>query len=248
MSQHETPNWVIWNDDIIIEKIIKRMFKDYCNDTNIQYHYYNNLQDFFQSVADEHYVENMGYEKIRYAISFIENYEYDHEFYDKHKCAKYIDQKRAAVSNFNKWFNDHLPNGLLELYNFFDETNNEEKFNGDRRYALLDKTSRKPYTEMACLKAAVRFQYFIDNNKTLESNIQNALLLSKYLKIPYWEFGYACDKLKYDAYKSKEDFDALNRMQIRELKAQDAFVDAVMHEHNIFNAYYILSDNDIIRS
>jgi hypothetical protein len=35
-------------------------------------------------------------------------------------------------------------------------------------------------------------------------------------------------------------------MQIRELKAQDEFIDAVISEHNVDKAYDILPDSDII--
>ena len=99
---------------------------------------------------------------------------------------------------------------------------------------------------MACLKAAVRFKHFINNNQEIESNIENAVLLSKFLNIPYWEFGYRKGQYEYDILKSEEDFLILNRMQIRELKAQDEFIDAIMSEHDVDKAYNILPDNDII--
>jgi hypothetical protein len=99
---------------------------------------------------------------------------------------------------------------------------------------------------MACLKAAVRFKHFINYNQKIECNIENAVLLSRLLDIPYWEFGYKKDQFKYDIFKSEKDFLILNRMQIRELKAQDEFIDAVISEHNVAKAYDILPDSDII--
>ena len=111
---------------------------------------------------------------------------------------------------------------------------------------MLNKTTLKPNTEMACLKAAVRFKHFINYNQKIECNIENAALLSKFLDIPYWEFGYRKEQFKYDIFKSKEDFIILNRMQIRELKAQDEFIDAVMSKHDVDKAYNILPDADII--
>lgn len=244
--QKEIPSYVKWNNDAIVKKVFDKMFNDYYTGEEYFLHYYDNVEDFFNQAADESHVLGMNYTKVRYAITFLGNYGYDHEFYIAHGCDKYYKQARLAERNFNKWFDINLPDGILELYNYYDAHYNTEKWGGEQRHLLLNKTTLKPNTEMSCLKAAVRFKYFINANPEIESNIENAVLLSKLLDIPYWEFGHRKDQFKYDIFKSEKDFMILNRMQIRELKAQDEFINAVISEHNVDKAYDILPDSDII--
>lgn len=244
--QKEIPSYVKWNNDDIIKHVFEKMFRDYYKGEEYFLHYYDNVKDFFNQVANESHVLSMDYAKVRYAITFLGSYDYDNEFYETHECGQYYKQDRLAKKNFNKWFDANLPDGLLELYNYYDAHYNTEKWGDEQRYLLLNKTTLKPNIEMACLKAAVRFKYFINTNQIINCNIENAVLLSKLLYIPYWEFGAYKDKFKYDIFKSEKDFLILNRMQIRELKAQDEFIDAVMSEHNLDKAYDILPDSDII--
>ena len=244
--QKEIPSYVKWNNDNVIKHVFEKMFKNYYKGEEYFLHYYDNVEDFFNEAADESHVLGMNYTRVRYAITFLGNYGYDHEFYEAHECGQYYKQAHLAERNFNKWFDMNLPDGILELYNYYDAHYNTEKWGGEQRYLLLNKTTLKPNTEMACLKAAVRFKHFINNNQEIESNIENAVLLSKFLNIPYWEFGYRKGQYEYDILKSEEDFLILNRMQIRELKAQDEFIDAIMSEHDVDKAYNILPDNDII--
>ncbi|MEE3325542.1 MAG: hypothetical protein VZR33_09425 [Methanosphaera sp.] len=244
--QKEIPSYVKWNNDAIVKHVFEKMFNDYYEGEEIFLHYYDNVEDFFNQAADESHVLGMNYTRVRYAITFLGNYGYDHEFYDAHECNKFYKQAHLAEGNFNKWFDINLPDGILELYNYYDSHYNTEKWGGEQRYLLLNKTTLKPNIEMACLKAAVRFKHFINAIPKIECNIENAVLLSKLLDIPYWEFGHRKDQFKYDIFKSEKDFMILNRMQIRELKAQDEFIDAVISEHNVDKAYDILPDSDII--
>lgn len=244
--QKEIPSYVKWNNDDVIKHVFEKMFKDYYKGEEIFLHYYDNVKDFFNQVANESHVLSMDYAKVRYAITFLGNYGYDHEFYEAHECSQYYKQDHLARENFNKWFDENLPDELLELYDYYDAHYNTEKWGGEQRYLLLNKTTLKPNIEMACLKAAVRFKHFINNNQKIECSLENAVLLSKLLGIPYWEFGYMKNQYSYDIFKSKGDFIILNRMRVRELKAQDEFIDAVMYEHNLDKAYDILPDSDII--
>lgn len=230
------PEWIKWEDDVIVQNTIKKVLKKY-----------QSIDDYFRFVSDKSYVLNMEYEEVRDAITFLVAYGYQESGINDDRYFDRYDDKKKAEENFNEWFNSHISANMLDLYNFYDSIYNKEKWTGERRFALLIRTVNKGYSEMSCLKAAVRFQWLQNVKPNLLTNLGSAKMLYKYLQVPYWGFGEEKNRYEYDIEKSKEDFAICNNMRKREIQKQDAFIYAIFVDKNIEKAYGVMPDCDKIK-
>lgn len=219
-----------WEGEIINERNAKKVISEY-----------NSVEYFLESLAYAPFVKDMEYEQIRDAATFIDTFSKYYTFDKDIYYAKYS----LVKNNLNDWFDAHLSANMLALYNFFDSSYNTEKWGGERRYALLTRNNNKGYSEMSCLKAAVRFQHLQDENPKLLTSIGSAKLLSKYLRTPYWGFGAERNLYDYDS-DTEEGFRICNRMRKKEILLQDKFIDAIFIDKDINKAYDIMPESDRI--
>ena len=229
------PSWIKWKSEIILDNTITKVLEDY-----------ETVDYFFRMVSYGPFVSQMEFEEIRDAVTvinaygFSENKLYDGKFFER------TDEMNNAKYHFNEWFNHHLSANMLNLYEFFDSKYNREKWAGERRFNLLNRTNGKGYTEMSCLKAAVRFQHLQDEDPTLLTSIGTAKMLSRYLNTPYWGFGEEENFYNYDPERSKEEFEICNNMMRREIQKQDDFITAIFVDKDIYMAYSIMPSEDKI--
>lgn len=231
------PSWIKWESEIILDNTINKVLEEY-----------GDIDYFFRMVSHGPFVLQMEFEEIRDAVTTINAYGYHGNRLDDGKSLERmrIDEMHNAKHHFNEWFNHHLSANMLDLYEFFDSKYNREKWAGERRYNLLNRTNGKGYTEMSCLKAAVRFQQLQDENPKLLTSIGSAKMLSRYLDTPYWGFGEESNFYNYDPDNSKEEFDICNNMMRREIRKQNDFIAAIFADKDIAKAYSIMPSADKI--
>jgi len=222
-----------WEDNIIIDSLLKSINSEYIT-------VIDKLQDYIDQISQPSFYTRQNLPAVRDAITFIDTIGYRQEYYER------IDykQKQSIVVLCNDFFNSLLSEQVLQLYNYFDKKFNKEKWNGECRYKLLDRTSNKGYTEISCLKAAVRFAWFMRTHETIKTGIFEAETLSKLIdRTPYWEFDHGTDySLDID---NPQDFIKANEERKLEIAAQDKFVNLVIND-KIIEAYEMLPDKDKI--
>ena len=240
---YKTPAWVKWQDEIIEDEVVARMLKKY----------HGSISDFYNTMVITTDVVAMDYDTIRDAVTFISarncpEFEPEGRFNDSYEKFKVKYQFiQTTKANLNEWVDTHLSDSIRDLYNFYDTKYNREKYRGDRRFDLLNRTSNKGYSEMMCLKAAVRFQCLKDDDPTLVTSIETAKMLYRYIHdLPHWTFGCEYGCYEYDIDRSEEEFQKVNRMRIREIKKQDEFIHAVFVEKDIHKALAIMPQDDKI--
>ena len=233
--KNQKPDWIKWESEVILDNTITKVLDDY-----------GDTEYFFRMVSYGPFVLQMEFEEIRDAVTAFNAYGYrENKLYDG-KYFERIDEMNNTKYHFNQWFNSHLSANMLDLYEFFDSKYKTEKWAGGCRYNLLNRTNGKGYTEMSCLKAAVRFQHLQDENPKLLTSIGSAKMLSRYLDTPYWGFGEENNFYNYDPDKSKEEFEICNNMMRREIQKQDDFITAIFVDGDIDKAYNIMPSKDKI--
>ena len=220
-----------WEDEIIVDSILETINHRYI---------INRLQDYIDKISQPSFYTRENLSAVRDAITFINEIGYRQEYYENINYGT----KKIIVDLCNKYFDSLLSKQILELYNYFDKKFNKEKWNDECRFKLLDRTSNKGYTEMSCLKAAVRFAWFMRTHVTIKTGIFEAETLSKLIdRTPYWEFDHGTDySLDVD---NPRDFFKANKERKLEIEAQDKFINLVIND-KIIEAYEMLPDKDKI--
>lgn len=210
---YKLPEFVRWADEDIIKSVKERILSKYS----------------ISDINEEIDLSKISFKELRDWATFVAEIGYDASLYENLG----YDIRVALVSKLNHEFNVRIGE-IVEIYDVLDSSLNREKWGGEERYKLLVLTNRKGYSEMGCLKNAVWFMHL--KGKPVDIHIAKELgyLMNHTL---YWEFGNEIRNIDFE--KNKESFNICNAGRIKEIEAQNKFIDLIFNK-NISEAYEMI--------
>lgn len=198
----ELPDFVVWADEPIIKTAMGNILTEYGIDG---------------LTSQKIVCKDMPLANLRELATVVSEIGYNKDLYEQIDS----ESQRWLKNELNAEF-DRRISGILGIYNMLDKKHNTEKWGGEERYKLLALHNRKGYSEMSVLKNSVWLSQLIGKTVTvtLVEEINKAVTSTV-----YWEFGYENRDLQFD--ESEENFKICNAARLREINAQNEFVNLV---------------------
>jgi hypothetical protein len=121
-------------------------------------------------------LNNMSIDQLRWYVTFIANYEFDHIFSN---IIKY-EEKKKLINDLNEEFNRRF-SYIFPIYEIMDKRYCKEKWNGEERYKILSYTF-KGHDEMRAFRHTVKVYNKLKNlNIPIEFGVEIFTLFNENL-------------------------------------------------------------------